>query len=115
MGGRAGQKGHAVALICEKDTHALKAMIEVMKRTNQNVPAELEAMAANAPRPPPSGKATRGPPVFSVDPNFKAGICTGEITDVPTAPPSEAMLENNSERGGVYYRKGDDKGKGKGK
>merc|ERR1719229_2242701 len=35
--GRAGQKGYAVALISERDSHALRGIIEVMKRTNQEV------------------------------------------------------------------------------
>lgn len=33
--GRAGQKGYAVSLITEKDAHALRGIIEVMRRTNQ--------------------------------------------------------------------------------
>merc|ERR1719454_1101191 len=71
--GRAGQKGHAVALICERDTHALKGIIQVMKRTNQNVTPEIEDLARGAPAPPPSGRAARGgPPPVTVDPNFKA-------------------------------------------
>eukprot|EP00435_Cladocopium_sp_Y103_P062304 s523_g23.t3 len=33
--GRAGQKGYAVSLISDKDAHALRGIIEVMRRTNQ--------------------------------------------------------------------------------
>merc|ERR1719401_1969382 len=51
--GRAGMKGHAVSLIVERDAHALKGIIEVMKRTNQEVSREIEEMARNAPAPPP--------------------------------------------------------------
>lgn len=51
--GRAGQKGHAVTLIVERDSHALRGILEVMKRTNQEVSPELEEMARNAPPPPP--------------------------------------------------------------
>merc|ERR1719478_1183138 len=47
--GRAGMKGHAIALICERDTHALKGMIQVMKRTNQAITPEMEDLARGAP------------------------------------------------------------------
>jgi len=57
--GRAGQKGYAVALISDRDAHALRGIIEVMKRTNQEVTPEIERMAANAGPPPPSGRALR--------------------------------------------------------
>jgi len=76
--GRAGQKGHAVALISERDTHALRGIIEVMKRTNQQLTPEFEEMSRNAPAPPPSGRAARGgPPPVTVDPNFKPGLSSG--------------------------------------
>jgi len=51
--GRAGQKGFAVTLISDRDAHALKGIIEVMKRTNQEVSPQAEEMARNAPPPPP--------------------------------------------------------------
>lgn len=59
--GRAGQKGHAITLICDRDAHALKGILEVMKRTNQEVSAELETMARNAgPAPPPMRRGNKG-------------------------------------------------------
>lgn len=58
--GRAGQKGYAVSLISDKDAHALRGIIEVMRRTNQEVTPEVEAMARSAGPPPPSGRALRG-------------------------------------------------------
>lgn len=58
--GRAGQKGYAVTMITDKDAHALRGIIEVMKRTNQEVTPEVEAMSARAGPPPPSGRALRG-------------------------------------------------------
>jgi ATP-dependent RNA helicase DDX5/DBP2 len=57
--GRAGQKGYAVTLICDRDAHALRGIIEVMKRTNQEVTPQIEEMSRNAGPPPPSGKALR--------------------------------------------------------
>lgn len=76
--GRAGQKGHAVTLISERDTHALRGILEVMKRTNQFISPEIEQMARNAPPPPPpirrggsKGGGMGGP---SVDPNFRSGL-----------------------------------------
>merc|ERR1719362_658981 len=57
--GRAGQKGYAVALVTDRDAHALRGIIEVMRRTNQEVTPEVERMAANAGPPPPSGRALR--------------------------------------------------------
>jgi len=57
--GRAGQKGHAVTLICERDAHALRGIIEVMQRTNQEVTPEVRDMSRNAGPPPPSGRAMR--------------------------------------------------------
>merc|ERR1712224_305083 len=39
--GRAGQKGDAVSMICERDTWALKGIIGVMKKTNQNLTPEI--------------------------------------------------------------------------
>lgn len=58
--GRAGQKGYAVSLITDKDAHALRGIIEVMRRTNQEVTPEVEAMARSAGPAPPSGRALRG-------------------------------------------------------
>lgn len=58
--GRAGQKGYAVSLISDKDAHALRGIIEVMRRTNQEVTPEVEAMCRSAGPPPPSGRALRG-------------------------------------------------------
>jgi len=58
--GRAGQKGYAVTLISDKDAHALRGIIEVMRRTNQEVTPDVEAMSRNAGPPPPSGRALRG-------------------------------------------------------
>jgi len=85
--GRAGQKGHAVALICERDTHALSGIMSVMKRTNQPLTPEFEEMARNAPRPPPSGKGRRdGPPPVTTDPNFKPGLCSGPSPSPPEVP-----------------------------
>jgi len=57
--GRAGQKGYAVALVADRDAHALRGIIQVMKRTNQTVTEDVERMAANAGPPPPSGRALR--------------------------------------------------------
>jgi len=57
--GRAGQKGYAVALITDRDAHALRGIIQVMKRTNQEVPEEVQRMASNAGPPPPSGRELR--------------------------------------------------------
>jgi len=45
--GRAGQKGYAVALVTDRDAGPLKGVIEVMKRTNQAVPPEVETLAAS--------------------------------------------------------------------
>merc|ERR1719382_1067603 len=85
--GRAGQKGHAVALISERDTHALRGIIQVMKRTNQVITPEIEDLARNAPPPPPSGRAARGcPPPVQIDPNFKPGMSTGGLSAAPPAP-----------------------------
>merc|ERR1719229_465366 len=79
--GRAGQKGHAVALVSERDTHALRGIIQVMKRTNQQITPEFEDLARNAPRPPPSGRAARGgPPPVQIDPNFKPGLISGSLS-----------------------------------
>lgn len=81
--GRAGQKGCAVALISERDTHALRGIIQVMKRTNQNVTPEFEGIAKGAPGPPPSGRAMRGgggPPPVQVDSNFQPGLSTGDVS-----------------------------------
>lgn len=96
--GRAGQKGQAVALISERDTHALRGIIQVMKRTNQAVPPELEEMARHAPPPPPSGRAARGgPPPVQIDPNFKPGIVSSQLGEVAAtvgngnAAPAPAM------------------------
>merc|ERR1719188_962572 len=78
--GRAGMRGHAVALVSERDTHALRGIIQVMKRTNQVVTPEFEELARSAPPPPPSGRAARGgPPPVSNDPNFKPGLSTGGL------------------------------------
>jgi len=57
--GRAGQKGYAVSLITDKDSHALRGIIEVMKRTNQEITEEVRQAAARAGPPPPSGRALR--------------------------------------------------------
>lgn len=57
--GRAGQKGHAVTLIADRDAHALRGIIEVMQRTNQEVTPEVKEMSRNAGPPPPSGRAMR--------------------------------------------------------
>uniref|UniRef100_A0A7S1FJI5 RNA helicase n=1 Tax=Noctiluca scintillans TaxID=2966 RepID=A0A7S1FJI5_NOCSC len=51
--GRAGTKGYAVSLITDRDAHALRGIIQVMKRTNQVVTPEMEEMASRA---PPKGK-----------------------------------------------------------
>mmetsp|Transcript_4635 Transcript_4635/g.10736 ORF Transcript_4635/g.10736 Transcript_4635/m.10736 type:complete len:500 (+) Transcript_4635:102-1601(+) len=59
--GRAGQKGYAVTMITDRDAHALRGIIEVMKRTNQEVTPEVEAMSRSAGPPPPSGRALRKP------------------------------------------------------
>ncbi|CAE8652388.1 unnamed protein product [Polarella glacialis] len=58
--GRAGQKGYAVSLFSDRDAHALRGIIEVMRRTSQEVTPEVEAMSRNAGPPPPSGRALRG-------------------------------------------------------
>jgi len=58
--GRAGQKGYAVALISDRDAHALRGIIQVMRRTNQEITPEVEQMAARAGPAPPSGRALRG-------------------------------------------------------
>merc|ERR1719401_2364680 len=59
--GRAGQKGYAVSLIVERDAHALRGIIEVMKRTNQEITPEIEQMARNAgPAPPPIRRGNKG-------------------------------------------------------
>eukprot|EP00913_Durusdinium_trenchii_P013083 g12283.t1 len=42
--GRAGQKGHAVTLINDRDAHALRGIVEVMRRTNQEVTPQVEEM-----------------------------------------------------------------------
>merc|ERR1719382_748751 len=85
--GRAGQKGFAVALVSERDTHALRGIIQVMKRTNQTITPEIEELARNAPPPPPSGRAARGcPPPVQIDPNFKPGMSTGGLSAAPPAP-----------------------------
>eukprot|EP00928_Gymnodinium_smaydae_P026471 TRINITY_DN2077_c0_g2_i1.p1 TRINITY_DN2077_c0_g2~~TRINITY_DN2077_c0_g2_i1.p1 ORF type:complete len:708 (+),score=178.73 TRINITY_DN2077_c0_g2_i1:184-2124(+) len=90
--GRAGQKGHAVALICERDTHALRGIIQVMKRTNQAITPEFEELARNAPAPPPSGRASRGgPPPVQIDSNFKSGLSTGGIQAVEAKPGDAAV------------------------
>lgn len=57
--GRAGHKGYAVSLICDRDAWALKGIIEVMKRTNQVISEEVLNMSRNAGPPPPSGRALR--------------------------------------------------------
>jgi len=137
--GRAGKKGHAVALICERDTHALKGIITVMKRTNQVVTPELEELSRNAPPPPPSGRAMRGggPPPVTIDPNFKAGIQTGSLSapereeggpPAPTngngadtgGPPQDDFNAGggggrDDYKGGGKGKDYDDKGKGKDK
>ncbi|CAK0870888.1 unnamed protein product [Prorocentrum cordatum] len=43
--GRAGQKGYAVALISDRDAHALRGIIEVMKRTNQDLRSRRRSSA----------------------------------------------------------------------
>merc|ERR1740138_612471 len=59
--GRAGQKGYAVALITDRDAHALRGIIEVMKRTKQEITDEVQKMANNAgPAPPPIRRGNRG-------------------------------------------------------
>jgi len=89
--GRAGQKGYAVALVSERDTHALRGIIQVMKRTNQNITPEIEELARNAPPPPPSGRASRGgPPPVQIDPNFRPGLSTGSL-GVPGSEPQASM------------------------
>lgn len=85
--GRAGQKGFAVTLIVERDAHALRGIVEVMKRTNQEVSPEIEQMARNAPPPPPpirrgkrggddSGPMSRGGS-FGGGGSFTAGVSSG--------------------------------------
>merc|ERR1719199_1456760 len=59
--GRAGQKGYAVALVTDRDAGHLRGIIEVMKRTNQEIPEEVQQMAANAgPAPPPIRRGNKG-------------------------------------------------------
>eukprot|EP00434_Breviolum_minutum_P006283 symbB.v1.2.005543.t1/scaffold308.1/size235111/6 len=59
--GRAGQKGHAVTLIVERDAHALRGIVEVMKRTNQEITPQVEEMLRRAgPAPPPMRRHRSG-------------------------------------------------------
>ncbi|CAK9115563.1 unnamed protein product [Durusdinium trenchii] len=59
--GRAGQKGHAVTLINDRDAHALRGIVEVMRRTNQEVTPQVEEMLRRAgPAPPPMRRHGRG-------------------------------------------------------
>eukprot|EP00931_Biecheleriopsis_adriatica_P088896 TRINITY_DN6311_c0_g1_i4.p1 TRINITY_DN6311_c0_g1~~TRINITY_DN6311_c0_g1_i4.p1 ORF type:complete len:543 (+),score=117.83 TRINITY_DN6311_c0_g1_i4:141-1769(+) len=46
--GRAGQKGYAVSLVTEKEGFKLSGIIEVMKKTNQEITPEMERIAASA-------------------------------------------------------------------
>lgn len=112
--GRAGQKGTAVALISERDTHCLKGILQVMKRTNQSLTPELEELARNAPPPPPSGRALKdhkgGPPPVSIDPNFKSGLVSGDMEQAPEVAEDAEDLTDTS-----FLKKGKGKGKGKGK
>jgi ATP-dependent RNA helicase DDX5/DBP2 len=91
--GRAGQKGHAVALIGERDTHAMKGIIQVMKRTNQPVPKEFEDMSWSAPPPPGKGKGKDkgAAPSNDSNPNFKPGLCSGEAPTTPALPEGVTM------------------------
>mmetsp|Transcript_22581 Transcript_22581/g.52595 ORF Transcript_22581/g.52595 Transcript_22581/m.52595 type:complete len:678 (+) Transcript_22581:180-2213(+) len=116
--GRAGQKGHAVALISERDTHALKGIIQVMKRTQQPVSPEIEDLARTAPPPPPSGRAARGgPPPVQIDPNFKPGLSSGGVDAVAPVSDFNNSMPYPSEGGGGkgYGGYGGGKGYGKGK
>lgn len=59
--GRAGQKGHAVTLIVERDAHALRGIVEVMKRTNQEITPQVDEMLRRAgPAPPPMRRHRAG-------------------------------------------------------
>jgi len=59
--GRAGQKGYAILLVTDRDAHCLRGILEVMKRTNQEITPEVEAMAKNAgPAPPPIRRGNKG-------------------------------------------------------
>lgn len=42
--GRAGQKGYAVSLVSKRDSDVLPGVIDVMRRTNQEVPSEIEQL-----------------------------------------------------------------------
>eukprot|EP00930_Biecheleria_cincta_P073173 TRINITY_DN604_c1_g1_i1.p1 TRINITY_DN604_c1_g1~~TRINITY_DN604_c1_g1_i1.p1 ORF type:complete len:723 (-),score=123.18 TRINITY_DN604_c1_g1_i1:195-2168(-) len=105
--GRAGMKGDAVTIICERDTHALRNIITVMKRTNQKVTPEIDALARDAPRPPPP---TRGPPVVTIDPNFKPGLSTGPLGQPPEAPVDGPVAELPRSAGGDGGGSGGGKG-----
>jgi ATP-dependent RNA helicase DDX5/DBP2 len=114
--GRAGQKGHAIALISERDTHALYGMIQVMRRTNQQITPELEQLANAAPRQQKG--SSRGPPPVTIDPNFRSGIVSGGVggegglaeIKAPDAPDDGVVAQ-----GLAPSSKGKGKGKGKGK
>jgi len=108
--GRAGMKGDAVTLISERDTHALKNIITVMKRTNQNVTPEIDALARDAPRPPPPNRG--GPPAVVIDPNFKGGLTTGGLGSIPEAPEGGPIADDPSQVSPASYGGG---GKGGGK
>eukprot|EP00929_Paragymnodinium_shiwhaense_P029775 TRINITY_DN169_c1_g1_i1.p1 TRINITY_DN169_c1_g1~~TRINITY_DN169_c1_g1_i1.p1 ORF type:complete len:764 (-),score=188.09 TRINITY_DN169_c1_g1_i1:152-2443(-) len=116
--GRAGQKGVAITLICERDTHALKGILGVMSRTNQAMVPEIEEMSKNAPPPPPSGRAARGgPPPVQIDPNFKKDLNSsgGKPLETPPATtprPSFADEPLPERRGGGGGGKGPGKGRG---
>lgn len=55
--GRAGKKGLAVSFfVGEKNGRLAKELVEALKRTSQQIPTELQALATFAPR----GKGGRG-------------------------------------------------------
>merc|ERR1712039_278404 len=59
---------------------------------------------------------TRGPPTFTNDPNFKAGLTTGGLGPPPEGAPAQAMLDAEASGDTTFrYSKGDKGGEGKGK
>lgn len=57
--GRAGRKGDAVSFfVSEKNGRLAKSLVEILNRTSQNIPSELQALASFA--APKKGRGGRG-------------------------------------------------------
>eukprot|EP00931_Biecheleriopsis_adriatica_P062338 TRINITY_DN3754_c0_g2_i3.p1 TRINITY_DN3754_c0_g2~~TRINITY_DN3754_c0_g2_i3.p1 ORF type:complete len:621 (-),score=138.43 TRINITY_DN3754_c0_g2_i3:56-1918(-) len=57
--GRAGAKGYAITFLTGQEASKARGIIEVMERTNQEIPPELSRLASSAP-PPGGGGRFRG-------------------------------------------------------